>query len=154
MTAPVLIRINVAGYSGRPASVFAALDDSTGILAIAREADIDDTERPGFLRITNQQGAQWSDALFSEDMLREAVAAFFELESLGMLIIKPAAQRCDPKSKLERDGIDAAGTKYRFAPDISCGQVAVLAAAWYAQRQRGVRDAREATDEFMTLIEI
>lgn len=142
-----LIRVNIVGYAGQPVSVFAAFDPETDILAVANVRDIEHAERDGFLRIANSAHEKWFDALFTEDKLRDAVVAFFELTSLGLLSIDTRAQRANPAAKIEPDGMDERGTKYRLAPDIGPAQVAVLAACWYAGQQRGLRDAMDFAGE-------
>lgn len=143
----VLIRVNIAGYGGSPVSMFCAYDPDTDILAVVRETDYEASERAGFLKISNQDRDAAYDALFTEELTKGAIGAFFELDALKLLSIASKVQRCDPRSKIERDGMDEGGMKYRIAPDISNAQVAVLAAAWYANTQRGVTAVREFAEE-------
>lgn len=139
MSKPTLIRVNIAGFYGEPATIFAAYDPGTDVLAIARVGKAyEPGPREGFLKITNQSRDQSYDALFGEDDFEEAVRAFWDLESLKLLTLKNDAQRCNPSTKLERDGVDDTGMKFRFHPDMTNQQVAVLAACLYANRQRSV----------------
>ena len=147
----VLIRVNIAGYGGAPVSMFCAYDPETDILAVARESEYEDGPRDGFLKITNQDRDGAYDALFSEELTKGAIGSFFELDALKLLNISSKVQRCSPLNKIERDGMDEGGMKYRIAPDISNAQVAVLAAAWYVNAQRGVTAVREFADEMRML---
>ena len=137
----VMMRINVSGFgsNGKAATVFAAFDPSNDVLLIAREAEAyESSERPGFLHITNQARDEHHDAVFTDDDTHEAITAYLELDGLGLLTISPKVQRLTPSNKIERDGMDSSGMKYRIQPDISNGQVAVLAACLYANRQRSM----------------
>jgi hypothetical protein len=147
----VLIRVNIAGYGGSPVSMFCAYDPDTDILAVSREAEYEGGQRNGFLKITNQDRDEAFDALYTEEQTKSAIGAFFELDALKLLVISTKAQRCNPLNKIERDGMDEGGMKYRIAPDISNGQVAVMAASWYANTQRGVTAVREFAEEMRML---
>lgn len=141
---PILIRVNISGYKGAAASVFSAFDAQAGILSVARESpSIESDDRPGFLRISNQVTDPHRDALFVEDELSDAIRAYFDLRGCGRLILSEALRRHDPSNRIESDGVDERGTKYRISQDITCGQIAVLAACWYARRQSGVESTRE-----------
>lgn len=134
----IKMRVNVAGYKGAPASIFAAYDPSSEILLVAREAAYEGGVRDGFLKLTNQTRDAAHDAVFTEDDTRGAITSFFELEALKLITLGAAVQRCNPESKIERDGMDERGMKYRISPDISNAQVAVLFASLYAGRQRSL----------------
>lgn len=143
----ILIRANIAGYSGSPASVMCAYDTDSDILAVSSEREYEDMDRAGFLKISNQSRDKAYDALFTEELTRNGITAFFELDALKLLAISSKAQRCNPLNKIERDGMDEGGMKYRIAPDITNAQVAVLAASWYVNTQRGVTAVREFAEE-------
>lgn len=135
----VLIRVNIAGFQGEPATVFGAYDPANDMLAILRLGkEYEGGPRDGFLKITNQQRDASYDAIYTEEETRDSILAFFSMESLKLVQLKGDAQRCNPTTMIERDGMDAAGLKFRFAPGISNQQVAVLAACLYAERQRAV----------------
>jgi hypothetical protein len=146
-TKPIMMRINMAGFEGKAVSVFGAFDPSNDVLLIAKEGDYEQAERAGFLRITNQQHDVHHDAVFGDDDMQAAIAAYFELTSLDLLNIGAGAQQCQPSHKIERDGVDAGGMKYRLQPDMKNGQVAVLAACLYASKQRGMAAVNEFMDD-------
>jgi len=151
MRATVLMRINVAGYFGRPVSVFAAYAPSTDILLVSREGEYEVAERPGFLHVTNQFRDEHHDAVFSEQDLKAAIGAYFELNALRLLTLGAKVQRLSPDSKIERMGVDERGANYRIAPDINCAQVAVMVACLFASRQRGVNAAQDMADVFTAI---
>ena len=141
MTTPTFIRVNIIGYGGVPASLLCALDTSTGMLRVSDDREIEPGGRPGWLLITNSVSDESADAFFRRDMLRDAIAAFFDMDSVGLVSLASKAVRADPRSKIEADGIDERGTKYRIKSDCGNRQVAVLAACWFAQMQLSISDS-------------
>jgi hypothetical protein len=149
---PVLIRVNMSGYKGAAVSLFAAFDPRTSVLNAAREHPAQElVDRPGFLRISNQVDDPNRDALFSEDELSDAIRAYHDMRAGGRLVMAPALQRHDPSNRIEADGVDERGTKYRISSDITAGQVAILAACWYARRQSGLESARQMFAEMKAM---
>jgi hypothetical protein len=152
---PVKIRVNIAGFHGSATSLFCAFDPDNDILLIVSEAEqYESTRREGFLHITNQDRDETIDATFNNDEVKDAIVAYFEAESLKLLAYGAKATRCNPASKIERDGIDVNGPRYRIAPDMSNGQVAVLVACRYAALQRHVGSAQEMMDELISMTTI
>lgn len=149
----VLMRVNIAGYAGDPVTLFCAWDRSTDLLLVGRTVPYEGGARDGFLLITNQARDAAFDVVITEEELRDAIDAFFALDSLGLINFKEEVQRANPTSKLERDGVDASGTKYRLAPDITNAHVATLIASLYVGRQRDFRDVAEFAEE-ISLISI
>ena len=154
MTGPkieaVKIRVNIAGYGNQgeaPATVLCAFDRASGTLRVADERAMESAGRAGWLLVTNQRTDEHCDAFFSPDMLRDAIAAFFLMESLGLVGIDKKAERARPTSKIESDGMDERGVKYRIKSDCGNKQVAVLAACWFANIQRGVGAALDDFDD-------
>ena len=148
---PIKIRVNVAGYSGTPVSLYCAFDPATDVLLVARAGDYEAGEREGFLKVTNIVSDAAFDSLFEGDQTKEAIEAYFEMDSMRMLTLGEAVQRFNPASQIERDGMDEAGPKYRVAPSITSGQVAVLVACLTAHRQRGHASAAQAFKDFELL---
>lgn len=147
----VKIRVNIAGYSGTPVSLFCAFDPATDVLLVGRAGEYEGSDRDGFLKVTNIGSDAAFDMLFEGDQTKEAIEAYFEMESMRMLNMGEAVQRFSPASQIERDGMDEAGPKYRVAPSITSGQVAVLVACLTAHRQRGHVAASEAFKDFELL---
>lgn len=146
----VKIRVNIAGYGNQgetPSTVLCAFSRSTGVLSVADEREMERAGRAGFLLVTNIRTDANCDAFFAPDMLREAIAAFFMMESQGLVEISKKAERARPTSKIESDGMDERGVKYRIKSDCGNRQVAVLAACWFANIQRGVGAALDDFDD-------
>lgn len=151
MPDPVKIRVNVAGFAGMPVSLYCAFDPGTDVLLVARAGDYDDAPRDGFLKVSSLASDKAFDFLFESDQTKEAIEAYFEMDSRRMLTLGEAVQRFNPAAQIERDGMDEAGPKYRVAPSINSGQVAVLVACWVARRQRSHALVGEVFGEFELL---
>lgn len=149
----IKIRVNIAGYAGAAVSVFCAYDPGTDMLLVARVAtEYEPGGRDGFLKVTNMPSDAAFDAVFENDRTKEAIEAYFALESMRLITLADPVARFSPSAKIERDGMDESGPKYRVAPDIGCGQVAVLVASLYARRQRAQAAASEAFEEFRAIL--
>jgi hypothetical protein len=150
--ATILMRVNIVGYAGPPSTLFCAFDPNTDILAVVKEApEYEPGARDGFLKISSQSRDTHYDALFTEDNTRDAINAFFELDALKLINISAKAQRCNPTAKIERDGMDEGGMKYRISPDITNAQVGVLAASHFAGSQRGVAAVADFMEDMRML---
>lgn len=146
---PVMMRINIAGFQGEPATLFGAYAPDTDMLAIVKIAKgYEGGARDGFLKITNQSRDASYDAVFTEEETRDAIMAYFNLDSLKLLTLKGEATRCNPGNKIERDGMDDTGLKFSFHPEITNQQVAVLAACLFANRQRAVSQMADFAADF------
>jgi hypothetical protein len=151
----VKLRVNIAGFAGPAASIYCGYDPNTDMLLVGKAAELyEGTRRAGFLHITNQDRDAAVDAVFSNEDMMEAITAYFELEALGLLVIAAESQRFNPQSKIERDGLDTGGPKYRVAPDMSNGQVAVLVACRYAKQQRSIAESLDAFSEILSITTI
>lgn len=134
----VKMRINVAGYLGNAVSMMCAFDAATDVLLVARAGEYEAGDRAGFLRITTQDKDAFYDAIFPEEEMREAITAYFGLDSLNLINLTDSVRQHEPKNRIERNGIDDHGPVYRINPEITNGQIAVLIASYYAKRQRNV----------------
>lgn len=143
----VLIRVNIAGFSGEPASLYGAFDHEDDLLLISDTKDYDPGDAADMLKISNQERDTHRDDLVSDDDLQAAIRAFFEMDGLKLLVIGEKAARHNPSNKIERDGVDEGGVRYRISPDITCSQVAVMFACLAASRQRTVTGALSIMEE-------
>lgn len=145
----VPMRINASGFSGESVSLIGMFDPATDLLLIAKALPAyEPVDRPGFLRITNQQRDQFHDAVFLEENTREAILAYFDLTGMGLVNLADAMKRFDPLNAIEPDGLAEGGRKFRIRPEITNGQFGVLMACYFAQRQRDVAQVDDAMDEF------
>lgn len=148
----VRIRANAAGFGGTPISLYAMFDTSTEVLVVAKDGAYDPSDRSGFLRLTTRESDACHDAVYREEDVRESIAAFFDLDAMNLVQFGEGLNRWHPKNKIETDGVDEHGVKYRFAADIANGHVAVLMIALWATRQRQMAGAAEFMDDLLITI--
>lgn len=143
----VLLRVNIAGFSGEPVSLYGAFDHEEDLLLVSDSKAYDPGDAPELLKISNQERDTHRDDLVSDDDLQAAIRAFFEMDGLKLLALSEKAARHNPSNKIERDGVDEGGVRYRISPDITCAQVAVMFACLAASRQRTVNGALAFMEE-------
>lgn len=143
----VLLRINIAGFSGEPVSLYGAFDHEEDLLLVSDSKTYDPGEAPDLLKVSNQERDTHRDDLVTDDDLQAAIRAFFEMDGLKLLALSEKAARHNPSNKIERDGVDESGVRYRISPDITCAQVAVMFACLAASRQRTVTGALGIMEE-------
>lgn len=122
----IRLQAEVSGYKGPAVNIMAALDPDSGYLVVARELKMGE-RISGVLVTSNDPRAQQRDRLFTEDDLQEAIRLYFRAQSTGMVELTPNVSKHEPAHKIENDGINENGTKYRLNPDITNGSIAVLA---------------------------
>jgi len=142
---------SIAGYAGEPTTLVALLDHATGVLAIAKSVKYREEREDGFAFVTNTRSAAY-DCQFREEYLTESIRDYKESDGNGTVVLSDETQRYRPR--IEADGVDEKGQKYRLAPDIQNGEVAVLALTYYLQCQRQIHNQNEAMEELMSIISI
>lgn len=143
----ILIRVNIAGFSGEPSSLYGAFDHADDLLLISDSKAYDGSDAPNLLKVSNQERDPFRDSLVSDEDMQEAISAYFEMDGLKLLVLGDKAQRHNPGTKIERDGIGEGGVRYRISPDITCSQVGVMFACLAAKRQRSVSGALSIMEE-------
>lgn len=136
-------------------AIFGALDPTTGVLLV----DMSKTIKPGAREtrltdcavLTNNASCDDYDSLFTEEDIRDAIGDYYSFAGRGLLRLDASVARFDPASKIEPDGLDDRGRKYRIATDMSNGQLAVIALCWFAVRQSGFSRQLESFDDYMDL---
>jgi hypothetical protein len=150
----VPLQVTIAGFgqsAGGAETLFGEFSFAVGVLLI----DDSRTERAGVqvareddsVVLANVSSLVDHDVLFKEENLRDAIACYFNLNQRGQLRLDDAMARHTPAGKIEPDGMDDRGRKYRIAPDISNGQLAVIAMCWLASRQQGVAGQLESFED-------
>lgn len=153
------MQVTIGGMSARPGSsgmtVYGELDVATGLLLIdeakAVVPGVPVERRAGSAMLTNDLSAPDYDAMFTDDHIREAITDYYGFQGRGLLMLEDAVRQFDPASKIEPDGIDEHGRKFRVAPDISDGQVAVMVMCWFANRQSAVNAQVAVFDDLADL---
>jgi hypothetical protein len=127
----------IAGYHGKPCSLFSAYDEAAKILVISIEAEYQRRRRDGCMVITNDPDIP-RDMLFATDDLKDAIEAYYAMyQGMAMdgksskLTFSERAQRANPGNAIEKDGMDANGPRYRIKDDIANAQIAALVTCWY-----------------------
>jgi hypothetical protein len=139
-TKAIRIQARIAGYFGPAVNLLAALDPDTGLVIVSRELPL--TERlEGALLTTNDPRADGRDRLFSEDRFEDAIRRYYRARAIGTIQLLPPVQKHDPGNRIEADGMNESGTKYRLASEIGNGAVAVLAVMDAAGMALKVEDA-------------
>lgn len=137
------IQASIAGFSGSPITLLAVYDADSGIFFIAKQAKYTtDRSIEGALLVTNMD-LPTADFRFSDDDFKDSITSYFDLRSMGALDIDEDLQRWYPDNQIEVDRVDESGKKYRVSPEINNGQVAVLAIAACAAKQRSINAAMD-----------
>lgn len=146
----VRIQAEITGYSGKAANVLGALDMDSGLFIVARE--LAPNERiEGAIVVSNDPRSERRDSLFDEDKLQNAIRLFFRAQATGMIELLPNVAKFDPSHKIEANGLDENGSKYRLAADVGNGNIAVLALMDAADRAYGAQAATDFSDELADL---
>ena len=148
------IQSSIAGYHGQPVTLIAVLEEDTGVLVVAAQEPFSELRKADDFAVVSNLDLEGVDFRFTDDMMREAITSFFELKNQGLIDILDAVARFDPENRVERQGMDANGTKYAVSPDTDCGQIGVLAMTMFAVKQRGIRQTIESTEEFLDFLTI
>jgi hypothetical protein len=136
----------IAGYHGKPCSLFSAYDESSMILVISVEAEYQRKRRTGCMVITNDPDIP-RDMLFTTDDLKDAIEAYYAMyQGMAMdgksskLTFSERAQRANPGNAIEKDGMDSSGPRYRIKDDITNTQIAALVTCLYFAERFGTVD--------------
>lgn len=143
----------LAARAGGAWSVFGELDLATGVLLV----DVVKPHPPGTPEkrlhdaafVTNNTNTDDHDLLFTEADLQDAISDFYAFAGRGLLVLDDAVKSHDPESRIESDGLDEHGRKYRISPDMTNAQIAVIVLCWFATRQAGFSRQIDAFDELM-----
>lgn len=157
MADSILLQVSIGGMSasGTGVTLFGELDRASSVLLIDLYRDIRPGEAPkrapGCAVLTNDPMSDDHDLLFTEDALRQAISDYYTFVGRDLLVLEPKVSRFNPQSAIEADGIDERGRKYRFAPGITNGQVAVVAMCWFALQQSAFASQVAALDDYADL---
>jgi hypothetical protein len=143
------IQASISGYGMAPATVYSFYKVESDIVIVNKEVAYR-TERFSDAILIGDVGLAERDSLFGDSDFTDAIEEFFVRANGKTLMIEDKAARCDPRQKLELDGMSDTGKRlYRVSPDITCGQVAVLATAWYVKKAQGISGALAMQDWFI-----
>lgn len=155
----IALQATVGGLAAQSSSagetVYGLLDVATGMLLVdgssVVEAGMPEVRRDGCAAVTNNASTDDCDLVFTGEDMRAAIGDYFAFAGRGLLVFEDAQQRHNPASRVAADGVDEHGPKYRVAPDITNGQVAVIVLCWFALKQSGFARQLAAFDDYEEL---
>jgi hypothetical protein len=148
------IMVSIGGYGpagSDPVTLTAFKNNALGSLVILEKVTYRDVPDEGFAFVTNMRLKNY-DCLFKEEHLADAITAYKEGEGMLTIILADDAARYRPK--IETDGVDTQGQKYRLGSEIDNAQIAVLALAHFMSRQRGIESLGRMSDDIARLYQI
>jgi len=145
----VPIQASITGYLGSSCTLFSAFDHDAQALVFSTMVDLRTERRTGCFMLTNVHKIN-RDGWFEESQLAEAIAAYARLSREGRVHFSEKAQRANPISVIEHDGMSEHGMKYRVANEVSNAHVAVLATCLYVAKTVGKPEAvMDASSDFL-----
>lgn len=145
------IMASISGYAGERVTLVAFLDPVTSVLAIAKPLLYRESREEGYAFVTNTRSDAY-DCLFTEEHWDEAIRAFKVSQGNETMTLADLTMRWQPR--IENDGVDEKGSKYRLHDDMTNGEVAILALVYFQQRQLAITTANNAMDSWTDLITI
>lgn len=153
------IQAAAAGFGGSPVTLYSAYDPETGVLVLAALKAHTTERQAGCTFISNSSRSEY-DVLFTDDQLRSAIKAYYELRSAraadGSDALAVSVEGANPMGAVQIRAVDERGVQYEVNPGITNAQVAALATCLFVQRQRGPEAALEFmkdVDEINTLLD-
>lgn len=151
------IQAVIGGYGPEAVTLVGVLDADTGVLVVAKQiAHREERVKEDFAIVSNLRLPE-VDFTFRDDHVESAIRSYFDRRAQGLVEIESEAARFTPDHKIEADGINETGRKYRMAPDIAAGQVAVLAMVAFVDAQStigAITDMLSDLDDLYRVISI
>lgn len=145
------IQASIAGFTGQPITLMAVYSEDSGIFFVAKQIKFrEDRALEGALLISNMD-LPTVDSRFTDADFSGAIGSYFDLVAMRALDIDSDLQRFKPDNKIEVDKVDESGKKYRISPEIDNGQIAVLAIAACAAKQRSISAAMDMHNELQDI---
>lgn len=141
------VQCSIAGFSGLPITLLGSLNEKTGVLVVLKAVAYTEKRLAEDVAMISNADLPDCDYRFTDDDMRGAIRSYFGRASQDGIDIHDELARYRPDNRIERDGIDERGMKYRCSPDIDNGQIGVLALTAFAEGQRGVSAALDAMDD-------
>lgn len=148
------IQASIAGFGGEPASLLANLDANTGVLVIVKQIKFREERAAADLALVSNLDLPDLDYRFEDKHLRDTIRAYYTRKAQLTLDIMTDVKRHEPDNKIEQEAVDEGGRRYRVAPDITNGQMAVLAIIAMVETQSGFSAAVEMLDELAEMYRV
>lgn len=149
------LQVTIGGLATKGSEVHTLLgeiDAASGVLlvdfSVRVRAGEQEKRQEDCAVLTDNPTTKDRDMLFGEKDVAAAISDYFQFAGRGLLMIDESMAIFDPRSRIEPDGVDESGRKFRIAPDITNGQIAVMAMCWFAVRQRQVASSLEMMESF------
>lgn len=143
----------LAAGAGAVMTLLGEMDPMTGVLLIDAAVQVQpgnpEVRHQNCAAVSNNPASEARDTLFTEEDIRDAIRDYFDFAGRGLLVLDDDVQRFNPQSKIEADGLDDRGRKFRIAPDMTNGQLAVIVMCWFALRQKASTAQIEAFSEYL-----
>lgn len=153
MSEVVKFQVSIAGYSGVATTLHCVILAADNVLVIAEEHPLEEERREGFGMVTNLD-LPAVDYRFSDKLMRDSIISFFVRDSQQTLDLVDKLARHAPHNAITNDGYDDNGPRYRINPDITNGQMAVLAACAFADVQSPISKAMAMMDDITALYQL
>ncbi len=145
------IQASFRGFSGKACTVYAAYDSKSNFLVISKETEFR-ADRFNDCVIISNVDLPDREVLFENDQMNDAIQSYFELSNSNLLEVSDAASRCNPSNTIERDGINEQGKSiYRISDQITNGQIAALAIAFYVTQAKVIDSMLSFQDQLADL---
>lgn len=128
----------IMGFGGKPSCVLSLYDETSGVLVVSKIVPHRKDRFDDCLVISNTE-LPAREVLYDEGKFNESISTYLEMKNCGLIDILPGASQSDPGNAFETEGVRETGRRiYRFNPDMSNAQVAVIATAWYVKQAQSV----------------
>lgn len=134
-----------------PVTLMAFKSNALGTMTVLNQITYRESPDEGFAFVTNLRLKNY-DCLFKEEHLADAITGYKEAEGMGTILLADDVSKYRPR--IEVDGVDTQGQKYRLHSDIGNAEVAVLALAHFMSRQRGIESLTQMSDDIARLYQI
>jgi hypothetical protein len=135
------IQATIAGFKGERKTVLGNLVERTGVLIMAREVKYTEKRLAPDIAIVSNLDLADIDFRFTDKHIGEAIRVYYTRKAHLTLDVLNEIQNFDPGNMIEPDAVDEGGRRYRISPDITNGQVSVLAAVAFVEHQTGFKEA-------------
>lgn len=146
--------VSIGGFGpagSEPVTLMAFKSNALGTMTVLSKITYRECPDEGFAFVTNLR-LKTFDCLFKEEHLADAITGYKEGEGMGTILLADDVSKYRPR--IEVDGVDTQGQKYRLHSDIGNAEVAVLALAHFMSRQRGIESLTQMSDDIARLYQI
>lgn len=141
------IQSTIAGFKGERKTVLGNLDERTGVIVMAREVKYTEKRMAPDIAVVSNLDLEDIDFRFTDKHIGEAIRVYYTRKAQLTLDVLNEIQNFDPGNMIEPDAVDEGGRRYRISPDITNGQMSVLAAVAFVEHQAGFKAAVSMADE-------